>query len=140
MNLLDTLQVTASGLTAQRLRLQTVASNMANARTTRTEEGGPYRKQVPVFEAVRDDPFGSDLDRAMARVEVVGVIESDDPPVMVHDPGHPDADSEGYVAYPNVNILEEMVDMMTTARTYEANANVLDVTDTMANTALEIGR
>jgi len=140
MNLLDTLQVTASGLTAQRLRLQTVASNMANARTTRTEEGGPYRKQVPLFEAVRDDPFGSDLDRAMARVEVMGVIESDDPPVMVHDPGHPDADSEGYVAYPNVNILEEMVDMMTTARTYEANANVLDVTDTMANTALEIGR
>ena len=140
MNLLDTLQVTASGLTAQRLRLQTVASNMANARTTRTEEGGPYKKQVPVFEAVRDDPFGSDLDRAMARVEVMGVIESDDPPVMVHDPGHPDADAEGYVAYPNVNILEEMVDMMTTARTYEANANVLDVTDTLANTALEIGR
>ena len=140
MNLLDTLQVTASGLTAQRLRLQTVASNMANARTTRTEEGGPYKKQVPVFEAVRDDPFGSDLDRAMARVEVMGVIESDDPPVMVHDPGHPDADAEGYVAYPNVNVLEEMVDMMTTARTYEANANVLDVTDTLANTALEIGR
>jgi flagellar basal-body rod protein FlgC len=140
MNLLDTLQVTASGLTAQRLRLQTVASNMANARTTRTEEGGPYRKLVPIFEAVRDDPFGSDLDRAMARVEVIGVVESDDPPVMVHDPGHPDADADGYVAYPNVNILEEMVDMMTTARTYEANANVLDVTDNMANTALEIGR
>ena len=140
MNLLDTLQVTASGLTAQRLRLQTVASNMANARTTRTEEGGPYKKQIPIFEAVRDDPFGSDLDRAMARVEVMGVIESDDPPVMVHDPGHPDANAEGYVAYPNVNVLEEMVDMMTTARTYEANANVLDVTDTMANTALEIGR
>jgi len=140
MNLLDTLQVTASGLTAQRLRLQTVASNMANARTTRTEEGGPYKKQIPVFEAVRDDPFGSDLDRAMARVEVMGVIESDDPPVMVHDPGHPDADAEGYVAYPNVNVLEEMVDMMTTARTYEANANVLDVTDNLANTALEIGR
>lgn len=140
MNLLDTLQVTASGLTAQRLRLQTVASNMANARTTRTEEGGPYKKQVPLLEAVQDDPFGSNLDRAMTRVEVVGVVESDDPPVMVHDPGHPDADAEGYVAYPNVNVLEEMVDLMTTARTYEANANVLDVTDTMANTALEIGR
>ena len=140
MNLLDTLQVTVSGLTAQRLRLQTVASNMANARTTRTEEGGPYRRQVPVFEAVRDDPFGSDLDRAMARVEVMGVVETDDPPVMVHDPGHPDADAEGYVAYPNVNVLEEMVDMMTTARSYEANANVLEVTDSMANTALEIGR
>ena len=140
MGLLDTLQITASGLTAQRLRLQTVASNMANARTTRTEEGGPYRKQMPLLEAVRDEPFGSEMDRAMSRVEVMGVVESDDPPVMVHDPGHPDADEEGYVAYPNVNVLEEMVDLMTTARTYEANANVLEMTDMMANTALEIGR
>ncbi len=140
MNLLDTLQITASGLTAQRLRLQTVASNMANARTTRTEEGGPYKKQMPLLEAVRDEPFGSEMDRAMARVEVMGVVESDDPPVMVHDPGHPDADQDGYVAYPNVNVLEEMVDLMTTARTYEANANVLEMTDMMANTALEIGR
>ena len=72
MSLLDTLQITASGLTAQRLRLQTVASNMANARTTRTEEGGPYKKQMPVLEAVRDDPFGSDLDRAMSSVKVMG--------------------------------------------------------------------
>jgi flagellar basal-body rod protein FlgC len=140
MSLLDTLQITASGLTAQRLRLQTVASNMANARTTRTEEGGPYKKQMPVLEAVRDDPFGSDLDRAMSSVKVMGVVESEDPPVMVHDPGHPDADAEGYVAYPNVNVLEEMVDLMTTARTYEANTNVLEMTDMMANTALEIGR
>ena len=140
MGLLDTLQITASGLTAQRLRLQTVASNMANARTTRTEEGGPYKKQMPLLEAVRDEPFGSEMDRAMSRVEVMGVVESDDPPVMVHDPGHPDADEEGYVAYPNVNVLEEMVDLMTTARTYEANANVLEMTDMMANTALEIGR
>ena len=140
MNLLDTLQITASGLTAQRLRLQTVASNTANARTTRTEEGGPYKKQMPLLEAVRDEPFGSEMDRAMARVEVMGVVESDDPPVMVHDPSHPDADADGYVAYPNVNVLEEMVDLMTTARTYEANANVLEMTDMMANTALEIGR
>ena len=140
MGLLDTLEITASGLTAQRLRLQTVASNMANARTTRTEEGGPYKKQMPLLEAVRDEPFGSEMDRAMSRVEVMGVVESDDPPVMVHDPGHPDADAEGYVAYPNVNVLEEMVDLMTTARTYEANANVLEMTDMMANTALEIGR
>jgi flagellar basal-body rod protein FlgC len=140
MNLLDTLQITASGLTAQRLRLQTVASNMANARTTRTEEGGPYKKQMPILQAVSDDPFGSNLDRAMSQVQVMGVVESEDPPVMVHDPGHPDADAEGYVAYPNVNVLEEMVDLMTTARTYEANANVLDVTEGMASNALEIGR
>ena len=140
MNLLDTLQITASGLTAQRLRLQTVASNMANARTTRTDEGGPYKKQLPILQAVQDDPFGNDLQQAMAQVEIMGVVESNDPPVMVHDPGHPDADEEGYVAYPNVNVLEEMVDLMTTARTYEANANVLEVTEGMASNALEIGR
>ena len=140
MNLLDTLQITASGLTAQRLRLQTVASNMANARTTRTDEGGPYRKHLPILQAVQDDPFGNDLQQAMSQVEIMGVVESDDPPVMVHDPGHPDADEEGYVAYPNVNVLEEMVDLMTTARTYEANANVLEVTEGMASNALEIGR
>jgi len=140
MNLLDTLQITASGLTAQRLRLQTVASNMANARTTRTEEGGPYKKQLPILQAVQDDPFGSDLEQAMSQVEIMGVVESNEPPVMVHDPGHPDADEQGYVAYPNVNVLEEMVDLMTTARTYEANANVLEVTEGMASNALEIGR
>ncbi len=76
----------------------------------------------------------------MARVEVVGVVESEEPPLMVYDPGHPDADEEGYVAYPNVNILEEMVDLMTTSRTFEANANVLEVTEMMASTAIEIGR
>jgi flagellar basal-body rod protein FlgC len=140
MNLLDTLEVTASGLTAQRLRLQTLASNMANARTTRTEDGGPYKRQMPVLEAVKDRPFGTSLEREIARVEVVAVVESDEPPLMVFDPGHPDADGEGYVAYPNVNILEEMVDLMTTSRTFEANANVLEVTEMMANTAIEIGR
>jgi len=139
MSILDTLNITASGLTAQRLRLQTVASNMANARTTRTEGGGPYVRQMPVLEAVQDAPFGSSLEREMARVEVVGVEESTEPPVMVFDPGHPDANEEGYVAYPNVNVLEEMVDLMTTSRTYEANANVIEVTELMATQALEIG-
>jgi flagellar basal-body rod protein FlgC len=139
MNILDTLEITASGLTAQRLRLQTVASNMANARTTRTDEGGPYKRQMPVLEAVNDQPFGTELERQMARVEVVGVEESSEPPVMVYDPGHPDANDEGYVAYPNVNVLEEMVDLMTTSRTFEANANVIEVTEMMATQALEIG-
>ncbi len=137
MNLLDTLSVTASGLTAQRVRLQTVASNMANARTTRTEEGGPYKRRMPVFRSNGPD-FGDALDQAIARVEVTEIAESDDPPVQVFDPGHPDADADGYVAYPNVNVLEEMVDMMLTARTYEANTKVVEVTRGMANTALEI--
>jgi flagellar basal-body rod protein FlgC len=140
MNLLDTLEITASGLTAQRLRLQTIASNMANARTTRTAEGGPYKRQMPVLQAVQDKPFGSSLERELSRVMVVEVVESDAPPLVVFDPGHPDADAEGYVKYPNVNILEEMVDLMTTSRSFEANANVLEVTEMMANTAIEIGR
>lgn len=137
MNLLDTLSVTASGLTAQRVRLQTVASNMANARTTRTEEGGPYKRRMPVFQSEAPD-FGNALDQAIARVEVTEIAESDDPPVRVFDPGHPDADQDGYVSYPNVNVLEEMVDMMLTARTYEANTKVVEVTRGMANNALEI--
>lgn len=137
MNLIDTLSVTASGLTAQRVRLQTVASNMANARTTRTAEGGPYKRRMPVFRA-EPPQFGDAMEKAMARVEVVEIAESDDPPVRVFDPGHPDANADGYVDYPNVNVLEEMVDMMMTARTYEANTSVIEVTKQMANNALQI--
>lgn len=139
MDMLDILSVSASGLTAQRVRLQAVASNMANARSTRTPEGGPYVRKMPVFEAVPQG-FGDVLAESMSRVEVVGIEESPDPPVLVYDPGHPDADAEGYVLYPNVNILEEMVDMMTTARTYEANTNVVKVTRDLANAAMQIGR
>lgn len=139
MNILDTLSISASGLTAQRVRLQTVASNMANARTTRTEDGGPYMRQSPVFQA-EANVFGDELERSLSRVRVDGIETSDEPPVMVYDPGHPDADEAGYVAYPNVNVLEEMVDLMTTSRTYEANASVVETTKQLAQLALEIGR
>jgi len=138
MNLLDTLSITASGLTAQRVRLQTVASNMANARTTRTEEGGPYKRKMPIIQA-ESNHFGSALERSLSRVEITGVAISDDEPINVYDPTHPDANEDGFVAYPNVNVLEEMVDLMTTSRSFEANTKVLDVTFQMANTALEIG-
>jgi flagellar basal-body rod protein FlgC len=140
MDIIDTLSVTASGLTAQRVRMQTVAANMANARTTRTADGGPYRRRMPVFESAPVDPFGNELDMAMERVNVTEIAESDEPFVRVFDPGHPDADGDGYVEFPNVNILEEMVDMMMTARTYEANSNVVTVTKSMAQTAIDISR
>lgn len=139
MKLVDTMSVTASGLTAQRVRLQTVASNMANARTTRTADGGPYQRKMPVFQA-EADPFGNMLDQAISRVNVTEIRESNEPNVRVFDPGHPDADATGYVEYPNVNVLEEMVDMMMTARTYEANTSVIDVTRNMASQALDLGR
>lgn len=141
MNILDTLRISASGLTAQRVRLQAISSNMANARSTRsTEEGTPYRRQMPVFQAVEANSFGSELAQQLSRVEVVDVEKSEAPFRQVFDPGHPDADEDGYVLYPNVDILHEMVDLMNTSRTYEANTNVTETTYKMANQALEIGR
>ena len=140
MNILDTLRISASGLTAQRVRLQAISSNMANARSTRTEEGTPYRRQMPVFQAVKANEFGSELAQQLSRVEVVDVERSEAPFRQVFDPGHPDADDDGYVQYPNVDILHEMVDLMNTSRTYEANTNVTETTYKMANQALELGR
>ena len=140
MNILDTLRMSASGLTAQRVRLQAISSNMANARSTRTEEGTPYRRQMPIFQAVKANEFGSELAQQLSRVEVVDVERSEAPFRQVFDPGHPDADDDGYVQYPNVDILHEMVDLMNTSRTYEANTNVTETTYKMANQALELGR
>lgn len=140
MDILDTLRISASGMTAQRVRLQAVASNMANARTTRTDEGGPYQRQVPVFKATDVDRFGSLVERSLARVDIVDIEQDDRPGERFYDPGHPDADEEGYVLMPNVNVLEEMVDMMTTARTYEANASVVETTYDMAQKAMELSR
>ena len=138
MNMLDTLRISASGLTAQRVRLQSISSNMANARSTKTEDGGPYRRQMPVFQAVPADTFGSELAQQLSRVSVVDVVESQEDFRQVFDPGHPDADEDGYVQYPNVDIMKEMVDLMTTHRTYEANTNVVDTTYKMASMALMI--
>jgi len=139
MDILDTLNISGSGLSAQRVRLQAVSSNMANARTTRTEEGGPYQRRVPVFKTDPIDRFGSELQKNLSMVEIAEVRTIGDFE-RVFDPSHPDADEEGFVAYPAINILEEMVDLMTTARTYEANLKVVSATTEMAQKALEIGR
>ncbi len=140
MNLLDTFQISASGLSSQRVRLQTIASNMANARTTRTEEGGPYQRKLPVFETRQVNPFGDLLDQAMTEPVVTEIIDDNAPPVLVFDPSHPDADADGYVAYPDINLMEEMVDLMGTSRSFEANTKVVETTRQMANEALGIGR
>jgi flagellar basal-body rod protein FlgC len=139
-DLLDTFQVAASGLAAERLRLTTIASNMANARTTRSADGGPYQRQVPVFESRPMDPFGDELDRATNQVLVTELRSDGRPPLRVHDPSHPDADVDGYVSYPDINVLQEMVDLMTATRAYEANTNVVEATRDMAMRALDIGR
>ncbi len=139
-DLIDTFNVAGSGLAAERLRLQTIATNMANARTTRTADGGPYQRRVPVFRAVEVDPFGDALDRAAARVEVEGIQTDGRPPQRIFDPSHPDAGPDGYVLMPDINVMQEMVDLMTTSRTYEANAAAVEATRDMALRALDIGR
>ncbi len=139
-DVIDTFNVAASGLAAERLRLQTIATNMANARTTRTAAGGPFQRQVPTFEAQQVDPFGDELDRATSRVVVTGIGSDGRPPVRVYDPTHPDADATGYVSYPDIDVMQEMVDLMTTNRAYEANSSVVEATRDMSLRALEIGR
>lgn len=140
MDSLKALQISATGLEAQRIRLETVASNMANARTTRTEDGTPYVRRVPVFEASPVESFGDLLEQSMEQVRVADVVYDPSPGDRVYDPGHPDADAEGYVTFPNVDILREMVDLLDTSRTFEANGKVVDVTRGMAEQAMSIGR
>jgi flagellar basal-body rod protein FlgC len=143
MDLLNILQISASGLTAERTRLQTVSSNIANAQTTRTEEGGPYQRRLPVFQSdpVSTNPFGDMLDRKLQAPKVVDVIVDDRPNEKVYNPGHPDANPEtGMVEMPNVNIVEEMVDMISASRAYESNVTAISATKNMALKALEIGR
>ncbi|MEC7984946.1 MAG: flagellar basal body rod protein FlgC [Myxococcota bacterium] len=140
MNILDTLRISASGMNAQRVRMQTISSNIANARSTSSHEGEAYRRKMPIFKSIASDPFGNAVDKSLARVEVVDIEKSEAPFRQVFDPSHPDADDDGYVSYPNVDLLYEMVDMMTTSRTYEANTNAVETTYKMANLALEIAK
>ncbi len=143
MNLLRILQVSSNGLSAERTRLQTTTQNIANAHTTRTEEGGPYLRKMPVFQAkeVPGGDFGDLMSAKLEAPQVVDVVEDLREPELVYDPGHPDADPEtGLVAMPNVNVVEEMVDMMTASRAYEANVTAMSATKNMALKALEIGR
>lgn len=153
MSFLDGIDVSASGLTAQRLRLDTIANNLANAETTRVSGGsGPYRRQVVLFEARPGSAVGrsfSDILKNRLNEGVGGGVrvrsirslnEQDAPFNRVYEPGHPDADEQGYVTYPNVNVVEEMVNMISATRAYEANAKVIEATRAMAERALSIGR
>ncbi|HOD76236.1 MAG TPA: flagellar basal body rod protein FlgC, partial [Syntrophorhabdaceae bacterium] len=117
------------------------ASNLANVQTTNTEEGGPYRKKDVVFKAadVSDDKsFSGTLSKKVEGVEIDSVKESDKPFQLVYNPSHPDANSEGYVTFPNVNLMEEMTDMTAAARAYEANVNVLNTTKDMFLKTLDL--
>ena len=134
---MDLFDVSASALQAQRMRMNTVASNMANAQSTRSESGGPYVKKEVSFSSVQinsGDPDG------LVGVKVNSVVESRKPPLIIYDPGHPDADENGNVAMPNINVIEEMVNMMMALRAYEANVKAFNMSKGMYQKALEIGR
>ncbi len=139
MNIKDVLAISASGMNAQRARTEAIASNLANANVTRTAEGGPYKRRIPVFEGHSLDPFGDALGSAMSTVEVSDV-EQVEQFRKEYDPQHPDADEDGYVLRPDIDIMTEMVDLMEAVRGYEANANVVDVTKEMVSAALRIGK
>lgn len=144
MNFFDNLAISASGLSAQRLRMNLISSNMANANTTRTETGEPYKRKDVVFEAVQPGSFQDVLDGHLSEggggVNVAQIIEDDKPFVEKYDPGHPDADENGYVRLPNVNIVEEMVNLISASRSFEANTTAIRATKDMAGFALEIGK
>ncbi len=140
------LNISASGLTAERLRMDIISSNIANVNTTRTESGGPYKRQMPVFQAIFEKEQ-EDLD-AVANgerfngrgVRVTEIAEDSAPFKMVYDPNHPHADGKGYVYMPNVNIVKEMTDMITASRAYEANVTALNTSKQFFTSALQIGQ
>lgn len=144
MSFLRTMSISGSGLTAQRVRMDTIAQNIANASVTRTANGTPYRRRVVVFETRDDAPdFAGLLNKEYENVkgvEVTAILEDPSPFKRVYDPEHPDADPEGYVNLPNVDTTKEIIDMMSATRAYEANVTAFNASKSMALKALEIGR
>lgn len=143
MDFFNSMNVSASALSAERTRMNLISSNLANASTTRTPEGGPYKRKDAVFAATPvKTPFAGMLDKAanrdIRRVEVTQIIEDQRPPRLLYDPGNPEANAQGYVAMPNVNVVEEMADMISTSRSYEANVTAVQAAKSMAMKTLEI--
>ena len=147
MSILSSLSVNVSGMTAQRQRVNTISENIANANTTRTPQGGPYRRREVIFAAVSNDRTFEEelrnqkksLDTA-TQVKIVGIVQDERAPILRYEPGHPDANQEGYVAMPNVSMIEEMVNLMEASRSYEANVAAFNASKNMWQSALDLGR
>lgn len=143
MGIFTSLNISASALQAQRTRLDTISSNMANAETTRTPEGGPYKRKMVVFETQQmsfAEHLSSRSNKAINGVRVSRIAVDQREPKLVYDPQHPDADDRGYVAMPDIDILKETTDMMMATRAYEANITTIKSAKRMALKALEIGK
>ena len=145
MDFMTAFDISASGLAADRTRINTISMNLANAKTTRTPLGGPYRRRTVVQQTADvDDTFSvhmqSALDRSVKGVRVMAVTMDNRPFKRVYEPGNPDANAEGYVMYPDINVVEEMANLMTAQRNYEANVTTVDAVKGMYVKALEIGK
>ena len=145
MSIFSSFQISATGLTAQRVRMSVIANNIANINTTRTPEGKPYCRQFAVFRSTLAEENIAYANKGSSRrlgggVAVAAIMEDTLPPRLVYDPGHPDANEEGYVAMANIDPVREMVDMISATRAYEANVAAINGAKTMAMRALDIGR
>lgn len=145
MDFFNALHISSSGLAAQRLRLNLISANLANVNTTHTKAGGPYRRRDPVFAAQAPGATFREILRNrqqefLKEVAVVGIVEDSRPPIEKYDPTHPDANEKGYVAMPNINLMEEMVNMISATRSYEAGITAIQSAKDMALRALEIGQ
>lgn len=145
MSFLNSMNISGSALTAQRLRMDVIAENLANAETTRTANGEPYRRKITVMGERQETTFSKYLSQSTARftgngVRVTEIAEDESDFKMVYDTSHPDADENGYVRMPNVDTVKEMIDMMTATRSYEANITAINTFKSIASKGLEIGR
>lgn len=142
MSMFTGFRVLGSGMSAQRTRLNVTSSNLANANTTRTDEGGAYRRRDPVFsaQALGNVNASDSISNAIQGVSVTDIALDESPLPVIFDPGHPDADAEGYVTMPNVNVVEEMVHMTTSARSFEANASAFQTLKQMMQRAIDMGK
>lgn len=145
MNAFSSLKISSSGLSAERLRMDTISSNVANATTTRGENGKPYIRKIAVFQTNLDNAIGNSNGTSSASdnlmgVKAVGIVDDPSPLKSVYDPTNPDADANGNVLMPNVNILNEMADMIAASRSYEANVSAISAEKSMFSQALQIGK
>jgi flagellar basal-body rod protein FlgC len=143
MSVFNSMNISASGLTLERMKLDTISSNIANVNTTRTEEGGPYKRKEVVFEEMVKNQYNKQsnkLEQVSSGVKVTGIYEDNNNLEKVYNPDSPDADADGYVTMPNVNVLDEMVGLIEAQRTYEANATALKASKGILNKALEISK
>ena len=141
LGVFSAMEIAASGLSAERTRMNTIASNLANARTTRTPQGGPYKRLDPVFESLPLDPTRPGEETGgVSLAHVRQIVQDKRQGNLVYEPGHPDANAGGYVEYPNVNVVEEMVNMITASRAYEAGVASIDAIKGMAHSAIAVGK